>query len=291
MAKKISLDLIKKVRSDTGAGMVDVKKALEEADGDVDRAKEILREKGVQAAGKREGRKAQEGLALAKIVDEEGRKVGYAIELNTETDFVAKTPQFIAYAERLLDIAVQTRASDRVQLLEAKGETESVKEIIDSAAALFKENIKLGQVGRVEGEEVNLYAHKKSAEFPPSIVALVATDEAGSEIAHDVALQVSAMSPFWLSEEDVPADVVESESRIAEGKARQEGKPEGIIGKIVQGRIKSFYEETVLLDQKYVKDPSKTIGQLAKEAGGAITSFLRIEVGKGEEESRQEAEE
>ncbi|MBQ1424898.1 MAG: translation elongation factor Ts, partial [Aeriscardovia sp.] len=210
MAKKISLDLIKKVRSDTGAGMVDVKKALEEADGDVDRAKEILREKGVQAAGKREGRKAQEGLALAKIVDEEGRKVGYAIELNTETDFVAKTPQFIAYAERLLDIAVQTRASDRVQLLEAKGETESVKEIIDSAAALFKENIKLGQVGRVEGEEVNLYAHKKSAEFPPSIVALVATDEAGSEIAHDVALQVSAMSPFWLSEEDVPADVVES---------------------------------------------------------------------------------
>ncbi|MBQ1286407.1 MAG: translation elongation factor Ts, partial [Aeriscardovia sp.] len=217
--------------------------------------------------------------------------VGYAIELNTETEFVAKTPQFIAYAERLLDIAVQTRASDRVQLLEAKGETESVKEIIDSAAALFKENIKLGQVGRVEGEEVNLYAHKKSAEFPPSIVALVATDEAGSEIAHDVALQVSAMSPFWLSEEDVPADVVESESRIAEGKARQEGKPEGIIGKIVQGRIKSFYEETVLLDQKYVKDPSKTIGQLAKEAGGAITSFLRIEVGKGEEESRQEAEE
>ena len=291
MAKKISLDLIKKVRSDTGAGMVDVKKALEEADGDVDRAKEILREKGVQAAGKREGRKAQEGLALAKIVDEEGRKVGYAIELNTETDFVAKTPQFIAYAERLLGIAVQTRASDRVQLLEAKGATESVKEIIDSAAALFKENIKLGQVGRVEGEEVNLYAHKKSAEFPPSIVALVATDEAGSEIAHDVALQVSAMSPFWLSEEDVPADVVESESRIAEGKARQEGKPEGIIGKIVQGRIKSFYEETVLLDQKYVKDPSKTIGQLAKEAGGAITSFLRIEVGKGEEESRQEAEE
>lgn len=291
MAKKISLDLIKKVRSDTGAGMVDVKKALEEADGDVDRAKEILREKGVQAAGKREGRKAQEGLALAKIVDEEGRKVGYAIELNTETDFVAKTPQFIAYAERLLDIAVQTHASDRVQLLEARGETESVKEIIDSAAALFKENIKLGQVGRVEGEEVNLYAHKKSAEFPPSIVALVATDEAGSEIAHDVALQVSAMSPFWLSEEDVPADVVESESRIAEGKARQEGKPEGIIGKIVQGRIKSFYEETVLLDQKYVKDPSKTIGQLAKEAGGAITSFLRIEVGKGEEESRQEAEE
>ena len=291
MAKKISLDLIKKVRSDTGAGMVDVKKALEEADGDVDRAKEILREKGVQAAGKREGRKAQEGLALAKIVDEEGRKVGYAIELNTETDFVAKTPQFIAYAERLLDIAVQTRASDRVQLLEAKGETESVKEIIDSAAALFKENIKLGQVGRVEGEEVNLYAHKKSAEFPPSIVALVATDEAGSKIAHDVALQVSAMSPFWLSEEDVPADVVESESRIAEGKARQEGKPEGIIGKIVQGRIKSFYEETVLLDQKYVKDPSKTIGQLAKEASGAITSFLRIEVGKGEEESRQEAEE
>ena len=291
MAKKISLDLIKKVRSDTGAGMVDVKKALEEADGDVDRAKEILREKGVQAAGKREGRKAQEGLALAKIVDEEGRKVGYAIELNTETDFVAKTPQFIAYAERLLDIAVQTRASDRVQLLEAKGETESVKEIIDSAAALFKENIKLGQVGRVEGEEVNLYAHKKSAEFPPSIVALVATDKAGAKIAHDVALQVSAMSPFWLSEEDVPADVVESESRIAEGKARQEGKPEGIIGKIVQGRIKSFYEETVLLDQKYVKDPSKTIGQLAKEAGGAITSFLRIEVGKGEEESRQEAEE
>lgn len=290
MAKKISLDLIKKVRSDTGAGMIDVKKALEEAEGDVDRAKEILREKGVQAAGKREGRKAQEGLVLAKIVEEGGKKVGYAIELNTETDFVAKTPQFVAYAKKILQIAVEVKAKDRVELLEAKGKEESVKEIIDSAAALFKENIKLGQVGRVEGEEVNLYAHKKSAEFPPSIVALVASDENGAKVAHDVALQVSAMSPFWLSEEDVPADVIESESRIAEGKAKQEGKKEAIIGKIVEGRIKSFYEETVLLDQKFVKDPSKTVGQIVKEAGGTITAFLRIEVGKGEEESK-EAEE
>lgn len=290
MAKKISLDLIKKVRSDTGAGMVDVKKALEEAEGDVDRAKEILREKGVQAAGKREGRKAQEGLALAKIVEEGGKKVGYAIELNTETDFVAKTPQFVSYAEKILQIAVEVKAADRVELLEAKGKEESVKEIIDSAAALFKENIKLGQVGRVEGEEVNLYAHKKSAEFPPSIVALVASDENGAKVAHDVALQVSAMSPFWLSKENVPADVIESESRIAEGKAKQEGKKEAIIGKIVEGRIKSFYEETVLLDQKFVKDPSKTVGQIVKEAGGTITAFLRIEVGKGEEESKKAEE-
>lgn len=287
MAKKISLDLIKKVRSDTGAGMVDVKKALEEAEGDVDRAKEILREKGVQAAGKREGRKAQEGLVLAKIVEENGKKVGYAIELNTETDFVAKTPQFISYAEKLLQIAVATKSSDRASLLEAKGQEESVKEIIDSAGALFKENIKLGQVGRVEGEEVNLYAHKKSAEFPPSIVALVASDKNGAKVAHDVALQISAMSPFWLREEDVPKETVESEGRIARSKAQQEGKKEAIIDKIVEGRIRSFFEETVLLDQKFVKDPSKSVGQLVKEAGGNITAFLRIEVGKGEEEAKE----
>ncbi|KFF31106.1 translation elongation factor Ts [Bifidobacterium bombi] len=280
----VTAALIKQVRDDTGAGMMDVKKALTEADGDVARAKEIIRAKGIQAAGKREGRSAQEGTIASRVVDTVNGQVGYAVELNSETDFVAKTPKFVAFADQVLDEAIAAEASTADEVLAAKSGDSTVKESVEEAAALFGEHVKVGQVAKIQGDKVEIYAHKKSAEMPPSIVAIIATDEAGAKVAHEAALQVSAMGAKWLSREDVPADVVESERRVATEKSQAEGKPETIIPKIVEGRMNSFYKENVLLEQSYVKDESKSIADLFDEVGGKLTAFARLEVGKGSED-------
>ena len=288
----ITAALIKQVREETGAGMMDVKKALTEAEGDVARAKEIIRAKGIQAAGKREGRKAQEGTIASKVVETANGETGYAVELNSETDFVAKTPKFVEFTEEVLGYAVDADANSADELLEAKAGDTTVKLAVEEAAALFGEHVKVGQFAKVAGPHVEIYAHKKSAEMPPSIVAMIATDEAGAAVAHEAALQISAMGAQWLTREDVPADVLESERRVATEKTTEElkskGKPEAVIEKIapkiVEGRLGAFYKETVLLEQAYVKDPSKTVGKLFEEVGGKAVAFARIEVGKGEEE-------
>lgn len=288
----ITAALIKQVREETGAGMMDVKKALTEAEGDVARAKEIIRAKGIQAAGKREGRKAQEGTIASTVVESANGQTGYAVELNSETDFVAKTPKFVEFAGSVLDDAVKAEASSVDEVLAAASGDTTVKEAVEEAAALFGEHVKVGQFAKVEGPHVEVYAHKKSAEMPPSIVAMIATDEAGAAVAHEAALQISAMGAQWLTREDVPADVLESERRVATEKTTEElkskGKPEDVIEKIapkiVEGRLGAFYKETVLLEQAYVKDPSKTVGDLFKEVGGTALSFARVEVGKGDAE-------
>ena len=288
----ITAALIKQVREETGAGMMDVKKALTEAEGDVARAKEIIRAKGIQAAGKREGRKAQEGTIASTVVESANGQTGYAVELNSETDFVAKTPKFVEFAGSVLDDAVKAEASSVDEVLAAASGDTTVKEAVEEAAALFGEHVKVGQFAKVEGPHVEVYAHKKSAEMPPSIVAMIATDEAGAAVAHEAALQISAMGAQWLTREDVPADVLESEHRVATEKTTEElkskGKPEAVIEKIapkiVEGRLGAFYKETVLLEQAYVKDPSKTVGDLFKEVGGTALSFARVEVGKGDAE-------
>ena len=288
----ITAALIKQVREETGAGMMDVKKALTEAEGDVARAKEIIRAKGIQAAGKREGRKAQEGTIASTVVESANGQTGYAVELNSETDFVAKTPKFVEFAGSVLDDAVKAEASSVDEVLAAASGDTTVKEAVEEAAALFGEHVKVGQFAKVEGPHVEVYAHKKSAEMPPSIVAMIATDEAGAAVAHEAALQISAMGAQWLTREDVPADVLESERRVATEKTTEElkskGKPEAVIEKIapkiVEGRLGAFYKENVLLEQSYVKDPSKTVGDLFKEVGGAAVAFARVEVGKGEAE-------
>ena len=288
----ITAALIKQVREETGAGMMDVKKALTEAEGDVARAKEIIRAKGIQAAGKREGRKAQEGTIASTVVESANGQTGYAVELNSETDFVAKTPKFVEFAGSVLDDAVKAEASSVDEVLAAASGDTTVKEAVEEAAALFGEHVKVGQFAKVEGPHVEVYAHKKSAEMPPSIVAMIATDEAGAAVAHEAALQISAMGAQWLTREDVPADVLESERRVATEKTTEElkskGKPEAVIEKIapkiVEGRLGAFYKETVLLEQAYVKDPSTTVGDLFKEVGGTALSFARVEVGKGDAE-------
>ncbi|KFI72599.1 elongation factor Ts [Bifidobacterium minimum] len=288
----ITAALIKQVREETGAGMLDVKKALTEAEGDVARAKEIIRAKGIQAAGKREGRKAQEGTIASAVVDTETGQAAYAVELNSETDFVAKTPKFVEFAQSILEDAIKADATDAQSVLAAPAEGGTVREAVEEAASLFGEHVKIGRVAKVEGPRVEIYAHRKSVEMPPSIVAIIATDEAGSAVAHDAALQISAMSPRWLTREDVDSDVLESERRVAMEKTSDElkakGKPEAVIEKIapkiVEGRLNAFYKENVLLDQSYVKDPSKTVGDLFTEAGGKALSFARLEVGKSEDE-------
>jgi elongation factor Ts len=284
MAAKITAALIKELRDATGAGMMDVKKALEEAEGDVARAKELIRAAGVAAAGKREGRKAQEGFVASKVVTENGAEVGYAVELNSETDFVAKTPQFVEFGTEVLDDVVAAKSSSVDEVAKASSKAGTVEQTVEEAGALFHEHVKLGQFAKISGDHVEIYAHKKSAEFPPSIVAMVATDAKGAEVAHEVALQISAMAPKWLRREDVPADIVESETRVATEKSQAEGKPDKIIPMIVKGRLNAFYKEVVLLEQEYVKDTSKTIGDLFKQVGGKAEAFARVEVGKGDEE-------
>ena len=279
----ITAALIKQEREETGAGMMDVKKALTEADGDVARAKEIIRAKGIQAAGKREGRKAQEGTIASTVVESANGQTGYAVELNSETDFVAKTPKFVEFADTVLGYAVQADAESAEALLAGAAENGTVKEAVEEAAALFGEHVKVGQFAKITGPHVEIYAHKKSVEMPPSIVAMIATDEAGAAVAHEAALQISAMGAQWLTREDVPAEVVESERRVATEKSLAEGKPEKIVPKIVEGRLNAFYKENVLLEQAFVKDPSKSVGDLFKEVGGQALAFARVEVGKGEE--------
>lgn len=284
----ITAALIKQVREETGAGMMDVKKALTEAEGDVARAKEIIRAKGIQAAGKREGRKAQEGTIASKVVSSGEGEVGYAVELNSETDFVAKTPKFVEFSETVLDYAIKASASSTDEVLAASAENGTVKEAVEEAAALFGEHVKLGQFAKIAGPHVEIYAHKKSVELPPSIVSMIATDEAGAQVAHEAALQISAMGAQWLTREDVPADVLESERRVATEKSLAEGKPEKIVPMIVEGRLNAFFKETVLLEQAYVKDPSKTIADLFKSVGGKALAFARLEVGKGAAEEHAE---
>lgn len=279
----ITAALIKQVREETGAGMMDVKKALTEAEGDVARAKEIIRAKGIQAAGKREGRKAQEGTIASTVVDSANGQTGYAVELNSETDFVAKTPKFVDFSDTVLADAVKADANSIDDVLNAPSADGTVKTDIEEAAALFGEHVKVGQFAKITGSRVEIYAHKKSVEMPPSIVAMIATDEAGAAVAHEAALQISAMGARWLTREDVPKDVVESERRVATEKSLAEGKPEKIVPKIVEGRLNAFFKENVLLEQAYVKEPSKTIGDLFKEVGGQALAFARLEVGKGPE--------
>ncbi|WP_291526529.1 translation elongation factor Ts [Bifidobacterium sp. UBA744] len=279
----ITAALIKQVREDTGAGMLDVKKALTEAEGDVARAKEIIRAKGIAAAGKREGRKAQEGTIASKVVETANGETGYAVEVNSETDFVAKTPKFVEFADEVLGYAVAADADSAEAADAAPAKEGTVEEFIKEESSTFGEHIKIGQFAKISGEHVEVYAHKKSVEMPPSIVAMIATDKAGAAVAHEAALQISAMGAKWLTREDVPADVVESERRVATEKSIAEGKPEKIVPRIVEGRLNAFFKEVVLLEQPYVKDPSKTVGKLFEEAGGKALAFARIEVGKGED--------
>ncbi|HEY4534568.1 MAG TPA: translation elongation factor Ts [Enteractinococcus sp.] len=269
---------IQALRERTGAGMMDVKKALDEAEGDTDKALEIIRVKGLQGASKREGRAAAEGLIAATV--ENG--VGVMIEINSETDFVAKSDKFIELGNTVLDVAVSSGADNVDDLLAADYNGNPLGDFVKEEGALLGEKVEVRRIARLEGAYVDPYLHKTSADLPAQVGVLVAVDadtEAAQTAAHDVAVHIAAMSPTYLSRDEVPEDIVANERRIAEETARAEGKPERAMQNIIEGRLTGYFKEVALLDQPFAKDTKTTVGKVLEEAGTQALAFARFRVG------------
>ncbi|WP_194785930.1 translation elongation factor Ts [Actinomyces haliotis] len=270
---------IKALREKTGAGMLDVKKALDEANGDAEKAIEIIRVKGLKGIAKREGRSASAGLIAAKVVDSAEGQTGVIVEINAETDFVAKNEKFIEFSDKVLAAAVESGAEDVEALNEVSVDGQTVKELTDGMQAVIGEKIVVRRVGRLSAPAVELYLHRTNPDLPAQVAVLVGTDAKGAEAAHDIAMHVAAYSPLYLTREDVPEDVVAKEREIAEETTRAEGKPEKAIPKIVEGRLNGYFKENCLVDQAFAKDPKTTVGKVIEATGGTVTGFLRFRVG------------
>jgi elongation factor Ts len=262
---------VKKLRDLTGSGMMDCKKALEEAEGDFDKAVELLRIKGAKDVGKRAGRETANGLVAA-----EG---GTMVELNCETDFVAKSDDFQALAEKVLRVAVEQQPADLDALKKAPLEGGTVDDAVQALSARIGEKLELKRYIHVDGP-VALYLHRRASDLPPAIGALVAYEGASDEAAKTVAMHIAAARPQYTTRDQVPGDVLENERRIAEATAREEGKPEQVLPRIVEGRINGFYKDVVLLEQPSVHEPKKTVKALLDEAGVTVREFARFEVGQ-----------
>ncbi len=270
---------IKALREKTGAGMLDVKKALDEANGDAEKAIEIIRVKGLKGIAKREGRSASAGLIAAKVVDSAEGQTGVLVEINAETDFVAKNEKFIEFSDKVLAAAVESGAEDVEALNEVSVDGQSVKELTDGMQAVIGEKIVVRRVGRLSAPAVELYLHRTNPDLPAQVAVLVGTDAKGAEAAHDIAMHVAAYSPLYLTREDVPEDVVAKERQIAEETTRAEGKPERAIPKIGEGRLGGYFKENCLVEQAFAKDPKTTVGKVIEATGGSVTGFLRFRVG------------
>ncbi len=269
---------VKRLREVTGAGMLDCKNALVESNGDFDAAVEALRIKGAKDVGKRAGRTAANGLVTAAM---DGTSAGVLVEFNCETDFVAKTDIFQQVAADIAAAALAAGATDRLAVLSlpVRGAL-STTDLINDAGAALKEKLELGRFAAFRGGYVANYLHKSDPGLPPTLGVLVDIDEAGAAVALDVAHQIAAMRPRYITRDQVPADVVANERRIAEQITREEGKPEQAIPKIVEGRLNAFYKDVVLVEQPSVRDPKKTVKQLLAESGAAIRGFARFQIGQ-----------
>ncbi len=269
---------VKRLREQTGAGMMDCKNALAEANGDLEAAVELLRVKGAKDVNKRAARTAANGLVAAQLY---GTQAGVLVELNCETDFVANTDLFQQLAAEIARAALDARVPDRLTLLATEAKPGStVEQLIEAAGASLKEKLELGRYARFEGGYVASYLHRTDAALPPTIGVLVQLDKADPQVASDLAQQVAAMRPLYVVREDVPADVVEKERRIAEQITREEGKPEAAIPKIVDGRVNAYYKDVVLTEQAFVKDQKTTVKQVLAQHGLAVTGFARFQVGQ-----------
>ncbi len=270
---------IQALRERTGAGMLDVKKALDEADGDQDKAVEILRIKGLKGVTKREGRSASEGLVITEIHEGGAGQIGTLIEINSETDFVAKNEKFVTMANTVLAAVVGAGASDLDSALAATVDGKPVSEFIDENAGVLGEKIVLRRVARIEAPVVVDYLHKTNKDLPAQVGVLVGADAKAGPVARDIAMHIAAYSPIFLTREDAPADVVDNERRVAEEVSRAEGKPEAALPKVVEGRLNGWFKENVLVEQAFAKDPKTTVGKVVEETGGALTAFVRFRVG------------
>jgi elongation factor Ts len=269
---------VKRLREQTGAGMLDCKNALAEADGDFEAAVEVLRLKGVKDAGKRATRTAGNGLVTAEL---DGNSAGVLVELNCETDFVAKNEQFQELAAKIAEAALANKVADRLALLTTEaGNGKTVEQLIEEASSAIKEKLELGRYARFEGGYVSSYLHRSDRDLPPTLGVLVQLDKPSEDVARDLAQQIAAMRPQYVTRDEVPGDVSEKERRIATQITREEGKPEQAIPRIVEGRLGAFYKDVVLVEQAFVKEPKRTIAQVLKADGLTVRAFARFQVGQ-----------
>ena len=262
---------VKRLRDLTGSGMMDCKKALEESGGDFEQAVEFLRIKGAKDVGKRAERTTANGLVAAGG--------GVMIELNCETDFVAKGADFQELADKIVAGAIQTRPADAEALAHTELNGGTVADAVQAVSAKIGEKLQLRRVVSFDGE-VATYLHRRASDLPPSVGVLVEYDGGSPETARAVAMQVAAMKPRYVTRQDVPEDVLASERRIAEETARQEGKPEQALPRIIDGRLSGFFKDTVLLEQSSVQDSKKTVKAILDDAGVTVRRFARFEVGQ-----------
>lgn len=266
---------IKALREQLGTGMVDTKKALEEADGDREKAVEILRLKGAKGNAKRADRSTSEGLVVAREGD--GRVT--LVELACETDFVAKNEKFIALADKVADAAAAVAADSAEAALAAPAGQSTVDQLISDEAAVIGEKIVLRRVRTITGEKFEVYLHKTSKDLPPQIGVVVAYTGSDAETARSIAQHISFANPTYLAREDVPEADVEKEREIVTEISRNEGKPEAALPKIVEGRVNAFFKQVALLEQDYAKDNKLSVAKVAADAGITVTDFARFKVG------------
>lgn len=272
----ISIADIKALREQLGTGMVDTKKALEEAGGDIEKATEILRLKGAKGNAKRADRSTSEGLVAAK---ENGNGTATMIELACETDFVAKGEKFIALADKVLDAAAAAGATTVEEALAAPAGSQTVAELIGDEAAILGEKVELRRIAVVSGESFAIYLHKTSKDLPPQVGVVVGYAGGDAETARSIAQHISFANPTYLTREYVPADEVENERRIVEEISRNEGKPEAALPKIIEGRLGAYFKQVALLEQEYARDNKLTIAQVLKDSGLTVSGFARFKVG------------
>ncbi len=279
----VTAELVKQLREKTGAGMMDCKKVLTETDGDMEKAAELLRERGIAKAAKKSGRVAAEGLVCSYV--SEDKKVGAIVEVNAETDFVAKNEEFRTFVADIAEIVSNTNPADVEALLAVKykNEEKTVKEVLTDKIATIGENMSIRRFVRFETTGlVESYIHGDG-----KIAVLVELAKGDSTVAKDVCMQIAAAKPEYLNREEVPAEAVNKEMEILKVQAMNEGKPAEIAEKMVKGRIGKFYSEICLLDQEFVKDPSVKVGEMVASKGGEIVRFARFETGEGIEKKEE----
>ena len=266
---------IKALREQLGTGLVDTKKALEEADGDLEKAVEILRLAGAKGNAKRADRSTSEGLVVAR--EREGAVT--LIELNTETDFVAKNERFIALADKVADAAAAAGADSAEAALAADAGGQTVEQLISDEAAILGEKVVLRRVRTLTGEHFEIYLHKTSKDLPPQVGVVLAYTGDDAETARSIAQHISFANPSYLNRDEVPEADIEREREIVTEISRNEGKPEAALPKIVEGRVNAFVKQVSLLDQDYAKDNKQSVAKIAADAGLTLTGFARFKVG------------
>ncbi|MEO0343411.1 MAG: translation elongation factor Ts [Pseudomonadota bacterium] len=278
----ITAALVKELRESTGAGMMDAKKALVETDGDMDAAVDWLRTKGLAKAAKKAGRTAAEGLVGVAVKD----GMGVAVEVNSETDFVAKNADFQKMVAGITQTALGVADIDALKEADLGGK--SVSDVVTDAVATIGENMGVRRMAKVEGSTVASYIHTAATDGMGRIGVLVAMSGGDEAAAKQIAMHVAAANPQSLNVGDLDPDVVEREKKVLTDQAKESGKPDAVIEKMIEGRIKKFYSEVTLVNQAFVMDPDKTVEQFAKDAGGEVVGFVRLEVGEGIEKEEED---